>query len=259
MLTHLIEEWARGIARQVGQVVSKSGLSPNALTVLGFLLNIPAAMVLAQGQHWFLAGVLVLFAGSFDMLDGAVAKVTNKTSTFGAFLDSTLDRYGEVVVFAGLLYYYRSGGNHDQYGGSFLVYVAIAGSLMVSYVKARAEGLNIECKGVGLLPRPDRVLLIAFGAILNTWVDWSLIAALWILAIGTNFTAVQRIGHIWLEAKRQLLAKQAHEGLSVASPPVVTAARKVEPTRETGKDKEENVEEEALLRRNRLFRRAGGR
>ena len=259
MLTHLIEEWARRMARKVGQVVAKSGLSPNALTILGFLLNIPAMLVIAKGDQWFLSGVLILFAGSFDMLDGAVAKVTNKSSTFGAFLDSTLDRYGEAVVFAGLLYYYANGPKADQLLGSILVYVAIGGSLMVSYVKARAEGLGIECKGVGLLPRPDRVLLIAFGCILYTWFGWALLASLWILALGTNFTAVQRIGHIWLEAKRQgavALTTAPVNTPTVAATPVKEKEAAPVTAKETESDK---AEDEALMRRGWLFRRAGGR
>src|SRR5215212_3829020 len=133
MLSNLIEDWARGVARHVGRFVAKSGLSPNSLTVLGFLLNFPAAFILAQGQNWswLVGGLMILFAGGFDMLDGAVAKVTGRVTRFGAFLDSTLDRYSEVVVFLGLLLYYRSGPNTDINGGSILVYIAIAGSLMV--------------------------------------------------------------------------------------------------------------------------------
>src|SRR5690349_11963769 len=156
MLSNLIEDWARGIARQVGRFVAKSHLSPNALTIIGFLINFPAAYILSLGQtwSWWVGGLLVLFAGAFDMLDGAVAKVTGKTTKSGAFLDSTLDRCSEVGVFLGLLMYYRSGPNTDQYHGSILVYIAIVGSLLVSYVKARGEGLGLETKGVGLLPRP---------------------------------------------------------------------------------------------------------
>ncbi|HEX2909615.1 MAG TPA: CDP-alcohol phosphatidyltransferase family protein [Chloroflexia bacterium] len=203
MLSNLLEDWARGIARQVGKFVAKSGLTPNSLTILGFLLNFPAAFILAQGQNWswIAGGLMILFAGVFDMLDGAVAKVTGKVTKFGAFLDSTLDRYSEVVMFLGLILYFRSGPNTDQYGGSILVYVAIAGSLMVSYAKARAEGLNMECKGVGLLPRPERVILVALGCLIQPFWNLGLIVILWILAIFTNFTAIQRIWHIWMTAK----------------------------------------------------------
>lgn len=188
------------------------------------------------------------------MLDGAVAKVTGKTSKFGAFLDSTLDRCSEVVVFLGLLMYYRSGPTTDQYHGSVLVYIAIAGSLLVSYVKARAEGLGMECKGVGLLPRPERVLMIVAGCIVNIWWDLALIVILWILAIGTNFTAIQRIWYVYSTAKAQELAAQAAKTPVVPAPQV--AAVSVSPAKETA---QENGEEENLVRKGWRFRRAGNR
>ncbi len=269
MLSNLIEDWARRMARHVGTLVAKSGLSPNSLTVIGFLLNFPAAFVLAQGQawSWLLGGFLVLFAGGFDMLDGAVAKVTGKTTTFGAFLDSNFDRLSEVVVFLGLLLYYRSGPNTDQYYGSVLVYIAITGSMMVSYTKARAEGLGLECKGVGLMPRPERVLLTVFGCVLNFFFgEIPLIVILWILALGTTFTAAQRIGHIWMETSRQEKAKaraaleanpaKSEEAIaSVSSSNAVSKDTPKEIHAETYKDEPE----ETLTRKGWRFRRAGER
>lgn len=257
MLSNLIEDWARGIARQVGRLVAKSGLSPNSLTILGFLLNFPAAFILAQGQtwSWIVGGLLILFAGAFDMLDGAVARVTGKSSKFGAFLDSNFDRLSEVVVFLGLILYYRSGPNTDQYYGSVLVYVAITGSLMVSYTKARAEGLGMECKGVGLLPRPERVLLVAAGCLLSPVWDLSLIVVLWVLAIGTNFTAAQRIAHIWLETSRQEKAERA-AALAAAPQPSTMA----EPSlAKNGQKDTVKEEEETAPRKGWRFRRVGGR
>jgi CDP-diacylglycerol---glycerol-3-phosphate 3-phosphatidyltransferase len=260
MLSNLIEDWARGIARRVGRIVAKSHLSPNSLTVIGFLLNFPAAFILAMGQSWswWVGGLMVLFAGAFDMLDGAVAKVTNKTTRFGAFLDSTLDRYSEVVVFLGLLMYYRSGPTTDQYHGSILVFIAIAGSLLVSYVKARAEGLGMECKGVGLLPRPERVIMIAAGCIINVWWDLALIVILWVLAIGTNFTAVQRIWYVYSKAKVQEVVAQPVPAPVMPVQPVVAAAS-VSPVKEVKEVSPENSEEESLVRKGWRFRRAGGR
>ncbi len=266
MLSNLIEDWARGIARHVGRFVAKSHLSPNALTVIGFLLNFPAAFILAQGQSWswWVGGIMVLFAGAFDMLDGAVAKVTGKTTKFGAFLDSTLDRCSEVVVFLGLLMYYRSGPTTDQYHGSILVYIAIAGSLLVSYVKARAEGLGMECKGVGLLPRPERVGMIVAGCIINVWWDLALIVVLWILAIGTNFTAIQRIWYVYSTAKKhEAAAAQQAQAIQTLAPAVTIASQPVVATSGSPvKEKEvsqENPEEESLARKGWRFRRAGGR
>lgn len=259
MLSNLIEDWARGIARHVGRFVAKSHLSPNSLTVIGFLLNFPAAFILAQGQSWswVVGGIMILFAGAFDMLDGAVAKVTNKTTKFGAFLDSTLDRYSEVVVFLGLLMYYRSGPTTDQYHGSILVFIAIAGSLLVSYVKARAEGLGMECKGVGLLPRPERVIMIAAGCIINIWWDLALIVILWVLAIGTNFTAVQRIWYVYSKAKAQELAALPLQVPVISGQPMVAAS--VNSAKEVNEVSPENSEEENLVRKGWRFRRAGGR
>ncbi len=260
MLSNLIEDWARGIARQVARFIAKTGLSPNSLTVIGFILTFPTALVLAQGQawSWFLGGFLVLFAGAFDMLDGAVAKVTNRVTKFGAFLDSNFDRYGEIVTLLGLLLYYRSSPSADQEGGSILVYVAITGSVMVSYTKARAEGLNMECKGVGLMPRPERVILTAAGAILTPFWGLAMIVVLWILALGTHFTAAQRIGHIWLETNRQLKIQAAANLTSTSTLPEPALINK-----ETLKEKEKEIapkeDEEGLGRKRWSFRRAGER
>jgi CDP-diacylglycerol--glycerol-3-phosphate 3-phosphatidyltransferase len=206
MFSNLIEDWARGVARGVARIFTRTPLTPNSLTVIGFLLNFPVAYVMANG--WLmLGGFLILFAGVFDMLDGALAKVTGRTSKFGAFLDSSMDRYSEVVVFLGLLLYYRSSPEMDKDGGSILVYAAITGSLMISYVKARAEGLGMECK-MGLMPRPERVVLIAIGCILGAFWPVVLLISLWILAIGTNFTAFQRIIYIWMKTRREEIDKR---------------------------------------------------
>jgi CDP-diacylglycerol---glycerol-3-phosphate 3-phosphatidyltransferase len=253
MLSNLIEDWARGIARQVGRLVAKSRLSPNSLTIIGFLLNFPVAFILAQGHNWswIAGGLLMLFAGAFDMLDGAVARVTGKSTKFGAFLDSNFDRLSEVVVFLGLLLYFRSGPNTDQYYGSVLVYIAITGSLMVSYTKARAEGLGMACKGVGLLPRPERVLIIAAGCIFTPMWDLALIVALWILAIGTNFTAAQRIGHIWIETNRQVKAEK------LATLAATQAIAETNLSKDGHKDAAKE-EEQALPRKGWRFRRVDG-
>jgi CDP-diacylglycerol--glycerol-3-phosphate 3-phosphatidyltransferase len=207
MFSSLIQDWARGIARQVARLVAKSHLTPNSLTIIGLLLNFPVAYVLAQG--WFIwGGLLVIFAGVFDMLDGALAKVTGRVTQFGGFLDSTMDRYSEVIIFLGLLIFYQTHNTTDAFGGELqgllLVYASITGSLLVSYTKARAEGLGMECK-VGWLPRPERILIMALGCLIATWWSPALIIMLWLLAIGTNLTALQRITHIWLKSKDTVL------------------------------------------------------
>jgi CDP-diacylglycerol--glycerol-3-phosphate 3-phosphatidyltransferase len=201
MLSGLIEDWARGVARGIMRIFKKTPLSPNGVTVIGCLLHLPLVWVLANGW-WWQGGLLMLFAGGFDMLDGALAKVKNRVSTFGAFLDSTLDRYGEILTLLGLLLFYRNNVEIDnKTWGSVLVYAAICGALMVSYARARAEGLGMECK-TGLLARPERILILAIGCLIMPFADMAVIICLWILAVGTNFTAIQRIFHIYFTSLR---------------------------------------------------------
>lgn len=175
------------------------GITPNALTVVGLILSIMTAVIIAQGL--FLAGgLLVLFAGIFDMFDGAMARARNASTTFGAFFDSTLDRYSESIILFGLLIFaLQKPVMHDrfwpfQYQQSWmiiLVFIATVGSFMVSYAKARAEGLGLECK-TGLLARPERVVILAIG-LLSGAVFWALL----ILAIFSNVTAIERIVRVW--------------------------------------------------------------
>lgn len=149
----------------------KAGLTPNMVTVIGFLLNIGVAVVFIFGAEeahrsdlsyvgW--AGGLILFAGLFDMLDGQVARLGNMSSTFGALFDSVLDRYSELVMFFGICYYLVA---HHFFLSSLFAFMALIGSMMVSYTRARAEGLGIECKG-GLMQRPERVVTIGLSALL---------------------------------------------------------------------------------------------
>jgi CDP-diacylglycerol--glycerol-3-phosphate 3-phosphatidyltransferase len=180
------------------------------LTVLGLLLSILTAAVIAQG-FILIGGLLVLFAGIFDMFDGAMARVRNAATTFGAFFDSTLDRYSESIILFGLLYYaLQRPGLHDVYWPFAneqpwmiaVIYIAVVGSLMVSYAKARAEGLGLECK-TGLLARPERVVILAIG-LLTGAVIW----ALMLLAILSHVTAIERIVHIWRVTKQQARGKE---------------------------------------------------
>src|SRR6201996_1968352 len=153
------------------KVLIKLGLTPNAVTTIGFLLNIGVAVIFIIGGEagnrgdltyvgW--AGGLILFAGLFDMLDGQVARLGNMKSTFGALYDSVLDRYSELIMFLGICYYLVA---HHYFLSSFFAFVALIGSMMVSYVRARAEGLGIECKG-GLMQRPERVITIGLCAMI---------------------------------------------------------------------------------------------
>lgn len=152
------------------RLLIKLGLTPNAVTTIGLMLNIGVAVIFILGAEkgnrgdlqfvgW--AGALVLFAGVFDMLDGQVARIGNMKSTFGAMYDSVLDRYSELILFLGICYYLIS---HHYFLSSLFAFIAMIGSMMVSYTRARAEGLGVECKG-GVMQRPERVVLIGVSAI----------------------------------------------------------------------------------------------
>jgi CDP-diacylglycerol--glycerol-3-phosphate 3-phosphatidyltransferase len=185
--------------------LAQLGITPNTLTVIGLLLSILTAVVIAQG-FLLAGGLLVLFAGIFDMFDGAMARVRNAATTFGAFFDSTLDRYSESIILFGLLVYALQRPDlqdafwpfmHTQSWVIALIYIAVVGSLMVSYAKARAEGLGLECK-TGLIARPERVILLAIGLLFGT-VVWALV----LLAIFSNVTAVERIIYVWRVSPRK--------------------------------------------------------
>lgn len=192
--------------------LARLGITPNMLTCLGLILSGITAVVLAQG-FLFAGGWLVLFAGIFDMFDGAMARVQNTATTFGAFLDSTLDRYSESIILFGLLYYaLQHPGLQDKLWPvaneqSWMIafaFIGVVGSLMVSYTKARAEGLGLECK-TGLLARPERVVLLAIGLLTHTGI-W----ALALLAVLSNVTAVERVIVVWRAAKSFSAQQQTH-------------------------------------------------
>jgi len=176
------------------------------VTFVGLLLSIVTALVIASGSV-VAGGALVLFAGIFDMFDGAMARVRNAATTFGAFLDSTLDRYSESIILGGLLVYALQRPSlhealwpwaNEQQWMIVLIFVAAVGSLMVSYAKARAEGLGLECK-TGLLARPERVVILAIGLLTGTAI-W----ALTLLAVLSHVTAVERIVHVWRAASQPM-------------------------------------------------------
>ena len=181
MISTLVGNWVRGHLLRVGSFLARSKLSPNWFTIVGLLLNIVVAVIIASG-NLLLGGILLIGAGLFDMLDGAVARASNRITPFGGFLDSTLDRYSEAVIYLGLLIYFQ-----HHHAGSYaipLVYATAIGSLMVSYARARAEAAGVGAE-VGIFARPERVILLAVFLIVNRP-----ILAVWILAVLTNFTAI---------------------------------------------------------------------
>jgi len=181
------------LAYPPARAVAKTGISPNSLTIAGFLINIGIAYLLATG-HFLLGGSLVLVAGAFDLLDGALARTTGKTTKFGALLDSTLDRYSEAVLLFGLVVYYV---RDDATTELLLIFAAIVGSMLVSYVRARAEGLGLDAE-VGWARRTVRVCTLAVGLMIN-----QVTIALWILAVLTNLTAGQRLFYAWQKTKKR--------------------------------------------------------
>ncbi len=199
MVSRRIQQRARRLVVLLIRPLAKLGVTPNMLTVIGLLISALTALVIAQGSM-LSGGLLVLFAGIFDMFDGAMARIRNAATTFGAFLDSTLDRYSESIILFGLLFYaLQHPGLQDRFWPApneqtwmiAFIYVAVVGSLMVSYTKARAEGLGIECK-TGLLARPERVVILAIGLLFNISI-W----AVALLAVFTNLTAVERMVAVW--------------------------------------------------------------
>ena len=214
------------------RLLIKLGFTPNAVTLTGLLLNIGVAIIFIIGGEegnrgdlryvgW--GGALILFAGLFDMLDGQVARLGNMKSEYGAFFDSVLDRYSELFTFLGICYYLVA---HHYLLGSLFAFIALIGSMMVSYTRARAEGLGVECKG-GLMQRPERVVLMGLSAlacgISSAWLggDYKLFVPgipfhvfetmsiltlpITVLAVLSNITAVSRI----LQARRALEQKEA--------------------------------------------------
>jgi CDP-diacylglycerol--glycerol-3-phosphate 3-phosphatidyltransferase len=187
MLTAKVRQLGRGVLDPIARLVGRTGISPNGITLIGFLLMVFVGVVLSQG-YLRLAGVLLILAAFFDAIDGAVARMQDRVTRFGAFFDSTMDRYAEAAIFLGILVYFLKQGGSTEV---ILAYITIVGSLMVSYTRARGEGLGVSIKG-GLLSRLERMVILIIFLLLN-----QLTIALWILAPLTNFTALQRIWLTW--------------------------------------------------------------
>ena len=186
------------VENPVVSLLRRLGLNPNLVTIIGLLISGVGAYFISVGQ-WWIGGLVVLFAGIFDLFDGALARATNSVSRFGALLDSTVDRASEAVVLLGLLAYYLS---RDDDVGSILVYAAIIGSIMVSYLRARSEGLGIDCR-VGVMTRPERVAVVGIGLIVGYWEPRVMLLVLGIIALLTAFTAVHRLIHTWRMLKSE--------------------------------------------------------
>ncbi len=195
MFTSKFQDWVRAQARKLVPLLRIFGLTPNTLTLIGLVITAASSVLIALG-HFVEGGLVLLLAALFDILDGAVARVTGKVYRYGAFLDSTTDRYAEGFTYIALLYYYVALGHKTV--EPMLVIAALNGSLLVSYVRARAQSLGFICDG-GLLARPERVVLTVIGLLFP---DKLLLPVLWVLALLTNLTAVQRIWFVWRQSRQ---------------------------------------------------------
>jgi CDP-diacylglycerol--glycerol-3-phosphate 3-phosphatidyltransferase len=188
-----LEARVRRLSQRLMRPVARSPVSPNMLTVVGLLLNVVTAAVIGGG-YLFASGVLLLFAGIFDMADGALARVKNATSQFGDFLDATLDRLAEASIGLGLLWHAMA--RHDDLQIA-LIYAVVLGSVLISYARARAEVLDLDCE-VGIMPRPERIIILAMGLVL-AWAtrEVALTITLAVLCVSTYYTVAQRIVHVY--------------------------------------------------------------
>ncbi len=193
-----VKQWYLDFTQPVVDLFIDLELNPNFFTTIGFIISVIAAFYFGAG-HYRIGGALVLLAGTFDIIDGRVARATSRVTRFGALYDSTMDRYSEVIMFFGLAYYFvyqAWNGLMNEYLAFITamgVSIALGGSVMVSYVRARAEGLGLECK-VGLMQRPERIVYIGVSALFSKYL---LIVAILLVAVLANYTAMQRLYHIW--------------------------------------------------------------
>lgn len=197
MLSNLVRRRAQALLNSIALALNALGLSPNGLTLIGFIAMCLIGLILANG-YMALGGVLIIAAGIFDALDGTLARLTNRVSKFGAFLDSTTDRFAEGAIFLGIMFWYMQ---HGMTFVAYLTYLTLLGSLMVSYARARAEGIGVECKE-GMMTRFERISLLVIGLVLTAvFGDTPILVVLAILAIFTNLTAVQRMWLVYRATK----------------------------------------------------------
>ncbi len=178
-LGHIFDKPLRRVAQRIP-------LGPNALTVIGFLVTVGAAFAIPYNLT--LGGILILIGSTFDMLDGIVARATGKVTKFGAFLDSVLDRYSDAFLFLAIAWYLAGNNNHV---GAFLSIGTLVGSFLISYARARAEGIGESCQN-GLLERPERIIMLIFATLTGF-----LVPVLWVMLFLTHITVLQRVFHIW--------------------------------------------------------------
>ncbi len=180
------------IIDRIVKALALSRIHPNVLTFIGLVINIVAAFLFAAG-HFRWAGVVVIVAGLFDMVDGRVARETNRVTRFGGFFDSVIDRYSDLSLYMGLLVYYAS---INRFFYIVLTAIVMTGSVLVSYSRARAENTIPKCK-VGFLERPERIVLVVIGALFGRMAP-----VLWVIAVLSNLTVIHRMIYTFQETKR---------------------------------------------------------
>jgi len=190
-LTGAIGTGSKWLLDKIVGVLAATGVNPNFLTFLGLVVNFVAAANFALG-YFRIGALIIFFAGFLDILDGQVARRQNRVTAFGAFYDSTLDRYADMALYMGLLVYYSVSGRTPYV---VLAAVATAGSVMVSYARARAESLIPQCK-VGFMERPERLVLLIIGGLMNR-----MGAVLWVIAVVSTITVIDRIVFTWQETR----------------------------------------------------------
>jgi len=205
--TDHLRVWFKGILDPIARILNGIGLMPNTMTILGVIGNIGGAILLANGQMLY-GGIVILIMGPIDALDGTMARLRGMDGKFGGFVDSVSDRYSELIIFGGLLYYYVQAGDHIA---ALVIYAAAAGSVLVSYIRARSQPLGWETK-VGILTRVERYLVLAPALILNYPM-----VGLWIIAIFANITAFQRIYDVRRQARESGSLPSAKEENTISS------------------------------------------
>jgi CDP-diacylglycerol---glycerol-3-phosphate 3-phosphatidyltransferase len=186
MLSHY-KESLHGVADPVARLLLRAHVRPNQLTVLGLGVSMAAAHAFFHG-HFRVAAALLTVAGLFDFFDGSLARLAGSETAFGAFLDSVVDRYSDLVVLLGIVLFYERA---DQVEGVFFTMATLVGTIMVSYTKARAQSIGVRCE-IGLMERPERMIVLIAGGLFHL-----LTPAVILLAVLTNLTALQRILYVW--------------------------------------------------------------
>lgn len=207
VLPHSIQQWFINVIDPFIELIVRFNVHPNHFTILGLFVSFVGAIFYAK-HDIRLGGLFILLGGLCDIIDGKVARRTGLSSKFGALFDSSLDRYAEVFMFLGTAVYFVQKAHPFT---SIMVFLALGGSMMVSYVRARAEGLDYECK-VGIMQRPERIVYVGVSSLIHPYL---LEVVIWMIGILANLTAVQRMYHVWNLEKAEKKEQKQEENTGV--------------------------------------------